>query len=96
MNNISTLEGMKKDNTIVSFKYKPNLETSYTADFTNVSPYQNTQFILDVERRKVRGAYERSPVSFATAYRDTFSEKIGSKLVGDPRYPNLFDTPKKT
>lgn len=87
---------MKKDSSIISFKYKPNLETSYTAQFTNVSPYKNTQFVLDAERRQVRGAHERVPVQFVTAYKDTFSQKIGSKLVGDPSYPTLFDTPKKT
>jgi len=53
---ISCLNCMKRDNTIISYKYKPNLETAYTATFTDAAPYPNTPFVMEVERKKVKTA----------------------------------------
>jgi len=87
---------MKRDNAIISYKYKPNFETSYSANYTDTPPYPIAQFVMDAVRRQVKGTYVEPPVSFGTSYADTYHQKMGSKLVGDPSHPNLFDTPKKS
>jgi hypothetical protein len=87
---------MKRDNQLISYKYKPGLDTSYTATFTDTPPYPNPQFILDAERKQVKSAYVKPAASFSTSYTDTYNQKMGSKLVGDPTHPNLFDTPIKS
>ena len=55
---------MKRDNTLISYKYKPNLETSYTANFTDTPPYPNAPFVLDAERKKIKTANPKPVTTF--------------------------------
>ncbi len=70
---ISCLNCLKKENTLISYKYKPNLESSYTANYTNTPPYPNAPFVIDAERKKVKTAYPRPATKFQTSYSDNYS-----------------------
>jgi hypothetical protein len=61
---ISCLNCMKRDNTLISYKYKPNLETSYTANYIDTPPYPNAPFVLDAERSKVKTANPKPKATF--------------------------------
>ena len=64
---------MKRDNTLISYKYKQNLESSYTANYTDTPPYTNTPFVIDAERKKVKTAIPRPVTKFQTSYSDNYS-----------------------
>ena len=70
---ISCLNCLKRDNTLISYKYKQNLESSYTANYTDTPPYPNAPFVIDAERKKVKTAIPRPVTKFQTSYSDNYS-----------------------